>query len=83
MKTLLVWVVMGYNQQQAANLEDVCYITVYAEDEKEAIAKAQKLISKAHYRIHTVTELRDVMDDIPKQIMRGLKPKQPWEADDK
>ena len=49
------YIVNGFaNLEQDGNLSDYVSIEVFANTEKEALVKAQKLVSKKNYRISSV-----------------------------
>ena len=64
--------ITGYEKQTGIKgwLHNSCVITVYAEDEKEAILKAKQMINKKHYRISKVAEIHDHSNQEDMQILQ-------------
>jgi hypothetical protein len=78
-KVLVMWLVQCYNGQSGNQLEDVVFVRVFAETEKEAMEKSQKYVAKNHYRLAEVTENVDPTDLTDRQ-MRSAR-KQPYEKE--
>lgn len=57
MKALLYWQIVAYqNSFYNGTLQDAVSVSVYADSEQGAIAKAKQLIKRPHYRVQVVSE---------------------------
>jgi len=52
-----IFIIQGYELQSPdGSLSDVCTLEVFAENEKEALIRAKKLVTKKFYRVSGVIE---------------------------
>lgn len=55
-----VFIIQAYESQDPMmNLQDVCVLEVFAENTKEALEKAERLIEKKFYRVSKIIEIKD------------------------
>jgi hypothetical protein len=57
MKKVIIWIIQGYEKETPdGRIDDVVSFEVYADNIKEAKARAKQLMRKKHYRVQRVIE---------------------------
>ena len=85
MNTILIWTVVGFQEEIGMQLTDTVSITVIARNENEALVKAQALITRPHYRVAQIMEQFDLATPQAKYLKKMLKQfpgTMPWDNED-